>query len=79
MVANGQEYNERTELTDVLGELTNNGTYYFVEKDGQYIPTNGKTYRGSSGKGNSTANSYIKIDLSQKTGKYYVEIGRAHV
>ncbi|MCI8655334.1 MAG: hypothetical protein HFJ48_05650, partial [Clostridia bacterium] len=72
IVENGQEYIERIDVTDILGELTNNGSYYFVEQNGQYIPTNGKTYRGSSGKGNSTANSYVKIDLSQKTGKYVV-------
>ncbi len=78
LVANGQEYSEgmdaTKEITEVRGELTNNGEYYFVERDGKYIPTNGKTYQGSRGKGNTTANSYIKIDLSQKTGTYYVVV-----
>ena len=78
---NGQEYstvNKEKEVTDVFGELTNNGTYYFVEQDGKYIPTNGKTYQlangGTAGKSSTTANSYIPIDLTGKEGKYAVEV-----
>ena len=34
------------EITDVIGELTNNGTYYFEkQEDGTYVPTNSKTYQ----------------------------------
>lgn len=68
---NSKEYDlpdKENEVVDVLGELTNNGTYYFIEKDGKYIPTNSKTYQteneGTSGIHNSTANSYIPIDLT---------------
>ena len=63
---NGQAYNvtvdKTKEVTDVIGSLTNKGTYYFVEEDGKYVPTNSKTYRGSTGVNNSTANSYIESD-----------------
>ncbi len=80
---NGETYtvvnpDTSAEITGVMGELTNNGTYYFVEQDGGYIPTNGKTYRlangGTSGIGNTTANSYISLDLTGLTGKYAVVI-----
>ena len=37
------------EVTDVLGELTNNETYFFVEQDGKYVPTNSKTYQVANG------------------------------
>ena len=66
------------ELTDVLGPLTDNGTYTFVEEDGKYVPTNSKTYQlahdGTAGIGNSTANSYMQIDLSDKEGEYVVVV-----
>ena len=79
---NGQEYTEvkvGNEVTDKLGELTNNGTYYFVQnEDGTYTPTNSKTYQtangGTAGIQNVTANSYIPIDLSGLTGQYAVVI-----
>ena len=78
IVANGEIYTEAdttNEITDVQGELTNNGTYYFVQnKDGTLIPTNGKTYQiangGTAGIGNTTANSYVEIDLSGLEGQY---------
>ena len=66
IVDNGLEYtlpDYNSEQTGVLGELTNNGTYYFEEQDGKYIPNN-------SGKGNTTANSYVEIDLSGLSGDY---------
>ena len=66
IVANGTEDTEvnieEGEITGVIGDLTNNGTYYFVQNDdGTLTPTNSKTYQtangGSSGKQNTTANS----------------------
>ena len=79
---NGQEYSEvklGNEITGKLGELTNNGTYYFVQNsDGTYTPTNSKTYQtangGSAGIQSSTANSYIPIDLTGVTGTYAVVV-----
>ena len=79
---NGQEYIDAqvgSEITGKLGTLTNNGTYYFIQnQDGTYTPTNSKTYQsangGSGGKGNTTANSYIPIDLTKETGKYAVVV-----
>ena len=78
IVENGEIYAEAdttNEITDVQGELTNNGTYYFVQNtDGTLTPTNGKTYQtangGTAGIGNTTANSYIEIDLSNLEGQY---------
>ena len=67
IVDNGLEYtlpDYNSEQTGVLGELTNNGEYYFTDDGtGKYIPNN-------SGKGNTTANSYVEIDLSGLSGEY---------
>ena len=79
---NGQEHtkvNIENEIADKLGELTNNGTYYFVQnEDGTYTPTNSKTYQtangGTAGIQSVTANSYIPIDLSNLSGQYAVVI-----
>ena len=79
---NGQEYTEAklgNEMTDKLGELTNNGTYYFVKNaDGTYTPTNSKTYQnangGTEGIHSTTANSYIPIDLTGLTGTYAIVV-----
>jgi hypothetical protein len=77
---NGQLYDTITdeEVTGRLGSLTNNGTYYFVEQNGKYYPTNSKTYQiangGTAGKPSTTANSYIPIDLTDLTGRYGVVI-----
>ena len=79
---NGQEYTEvkvEKEIADKLGELINNGTYYFVQnEDGTYTPTNSKTYQtangGTAGIQSVTANSYIQIDLSNLSGQYAVVI-----
>ena len=82
IAANGTEYSKadlENEILDVQGDLTNNGTYYFVQNDdGTLTPTNSKTYQianeGSSGKQNTTANSYIPIDLTGLEGKYVVVV-----
>ena len=82
IVANGTEYAEadlENEAIDVQGELTNNGTYYFIKnEDGTLTPTNSKTYQtangGSTGIKSSTANSYIPIDLTGKEGKYVIVV-----
>ena len=81
IVANGETYyeaNKENEITEeVVGELTNNGTYYFVEnEEGTLTPTNSKTYQvanvegATSGVHNTTANSYVEIDLTGLEGKY---------
>ena len=84
IVSSGSYYNlqvdEKNDITEeVIGELTNNGTYYFVQNgDGTLTPTNSKTYQmdngSSSGKQNTTANSYIPIDLSNIEGEYAVVV-----
>ena len=61
----------------VLGRLiSNHENYFFVEKDGKYIPNNGKTYRlengGTAGVSNSTALSYMEIDLTELQGQYAI-------
>ena len=79
---NGKEYTEVVvgdEVVGNIGELTRNGTYYFVQNDdGTYTPTNSKTYQVANGKTtgiqNVTANSYMMIDLTGMTGQYAVEI-----
>ena len=78
---NGKEYTETIpseEVTGKLGDLTNNGDYYFVNQDGKYVPTNSKTYQetngGTGGVKNSIAWSYIPINLTGLTGKYVVVV-----
>ncbi len=83
---NGQEYVEADmanliEDEGVIGELEHLGTseYYFVEdEEGNYVPTNSKSYSENNGTGkhNKTANSYIQIDLSQLSSeeKYVVVV-----
>ena len=78
---NGKEYTEveiQEEVTGKLGNLTNNGDYYFINQDGKYVPTNSKTYQtangGTAGIQNSIAWSYIPIDLTGLTGKYAVVV-----
>ena len=72
VVASGEAYE------NVLGELTSEKEYYFIEQDGKYVPTNSKTYQeangGTSGIHGTTANSYIPIDLTGLTGEYVVEV-----
>ena len=59
--------------------------YYFVPKANadqsiSYVPTNSKTWQtenvvgATSGVQNSTANSYVELDLSEKTGTYKVVV-----
>lgn len=82
LIDNGQEYiitDTSNEIEGVIGNITDNGTYYFVEQEGAYVPTNSKTYRKNNGLGtagiqNSTANSYVPIDLTGKEGQYVVVI-----
>ena len=85
IVNNGPEYIEMNEdaapidTTEIFGELTANGTYYFVKnEEGLLIPTNSKSYQttvgGTAGKQNSTAYSYIPINLTNVTGNYRVVI-----
>ena len=79
---NGQEYTKTTITTEVsgkIGTLTNNGTYYFVQNsDGTYTPTNSKTYQTANGESSgihdTTANSYIPIDLTGLTGTYAIVV-----
>ena len=74
-VANGKEYLEEPdesaykEISDssIIGALTNNGTYYFKNSSGKYVSSN-------NSKNNSVSNSYVKIDLSNQQGKYYVKV-----
>ena len=49
----------------IMGKLTNNGSYYFEYQDGKLVPNN-------SNEETDLANSYIPIDLRNKTGKYAV-------
>ena len=52
LTANGQEYvsaDKTNEIIDSLGSLTNNGTQYFIEQSGKYVPTNSKTYQIANG------------------------------
>lgn len=60
-------------------ELVNNGNYYFVEDaSGNYIPTNGKTYRSSHGFSNGASNtiaySYVEIDLTKEKSNKQVMV-----
>lgn len=67
---------ETTPVSDVLGTLTNNGTYYFNNVDGKYISNNNK---GDS-YNRTTANSYIPIDLTGKsTSESYTVVVNAQV
>lgn len=70
----GVSADKTIELVDSVGNMINNGTYYFVEQDGYYIPTNSKKYQvnngGTSGIQSSIANSYIEIDLTGYEGEY---------
>ena len=70
IVNNGKTYlalDYNNEITNqVLGEMTNNGTYYFEENSsGQYISNN-------RWENSTTANSYVKIDLTEFSGEYAV-------
>ena len=50
---------EQLEEIANVGKLQQNGSYYFIESDGKYISNN-------QNQNSTTANSYIKIDLSGK-------------
>ena len=55
------------EVTGVIKEINNDETYYFEEISGKYIPNNKNIDK-------STAKSCIKIDLTNKEGKYTVQV-----
>lgn len=55
------------ELTGVVSDLVNNGTYYFVEEDGRFIPNNINNQ-------NTTAYSYMEIDLTNYSDYYIVAV-----
>ncbi|MBR3613772.1 MAG: MucBP domain-containing protein [Clostridia bacterium] len=86
LVDNGQTYtliDETNQITDALGELTDNGSYVFVKETNAYgeevyVPTNSKTYQlangGAAGISSSVANSYIPIDLTGYQGKYMLVV-----
>ena len=83
MVDNGKEYViaiPEEEMQELSGNLTNNGTYYFVSENGKYYPTNSKAWQmanvedATGGIRNSTANSYMQIDLSDYSGDYAIVI-----
>ena len=71
LTANGITYasvDKNREITDVVGDIQNNGTtYYFTESDGTYIPNN-------KGISSSTAYSYFPIDLTNYEGTYQVVV-----
>ncbi len=85
LTANGQQYiiaNPEDEVTGTVGELTESvvDLPHFVEQEGAYVPTNSKTYQkanvaeATGGIQNSTANSYVPINLTGKEGQYVVVI-----
>ncbi len=74
---------EKGEIEGVLQDIQQVGSYWFEKQTGEdgkeyYIPTNGQTYQlshnGSADKKNTTANSYIPINLEGKTGDYVVVV-----
>ena len=81
---NGIRLDTSENYNSALKELTKNGTYYFEESNvgdtTAYVPTNSRTWRtanisgATSGVNNTTANSYIPIDLSEMDGKYAVVV-----
>ena len=81
-VGAGPDYHEinwENEVTPPLESLTPIGDYYFVYENGQYIPTNSKSYRqkedeNATGVASSTAYSYIPIDLRNFPGYYRVVV-----
>ena len=73
------EVNPGEEVDGRLGNITKNGTEYFVQNDdGTYVPTNTLEYKEANGESTDdikvNAYSYIPIDLTGLTGKYTVVI-----
>ena len=72
IVGNGNKYSEadvNNKVENQLGALTNNNDkYYFIENGSGGYESNNQTIA------NSTASSYIKIDLKNYTGKYAVVV-----
>ena len=50
-----------------INELTNNGEYYFVKENDDWISNN-------KGKHNTTAHSYAEIDLTNQLGEYEITV-----
>ena len=79
IVDNGKYYIDMSnEISGPLGYCRMNGAYYFTKENGVYVPINSATYQkangGTFGKSNTTAKSYIKIDLTKYTDTYYVVV-----
>ena len=51
---------------ELLGKMTANGTYYFEESNGTYMPNNIQV--------SDNANSYVPINLTNVSGDYYVVV-----
>lgn len=74
ITANGPKYVTENlivgeDASDMLGEMTNNNdTYYFIDNG------NGGYESNNQAIASSTANSYMKIDLTNYTGEYQVVV-----
>ena len=72
IVANGNIYyqtNTESEIQNVLGDMVNNNeNYYFIDNG------NGGYESNNQGISSSTANSYIKIDLTEQVGKVAIVV-----
>ena len=71
LVGNSQGFNgildKSQNYNSFLGNLTNNGAYYFTNSSGVYVSNN-------NAKANTTANSFIPIDLRNVSGNYKIEV-----
>ena len=53
---------------EIIGDLVSTGAYYFIQdEEGKYVANN-------DNKNGSTANSYMKIDLTDKEGYYFIKV-----
>ena len=71
IVANGEEYyypDYDQKIDGVVKEKQDSDDYYFIENEAGGYESN------NQGVSNSTANSYFKIDLTDKTGKYAIVV-----
>ena len=63
-----EQIEDRPEITNEVGEITQNGTTYgFYTDNGKYVSNN-------QSRNNTVANSYIPIDLRQTKGKYTLKV-----
>ena len=60
------DVNEPQNIVDI-GPMTSNGSYYFIESNGIYIPNN-------NGRHSTTANSYIRVDTTNAINNVTVKI-----